>query len=230
MKYILLLGLYFKKYKNNFKLRIYADDHYIDEIVLKEETLGKDIHYTDELWRDRIPFLARETFIPVPGSESRKFPNKMFIFEIDDSILNDKITFEMNDTNSNDTNCFMTDSNMIMFDEIYLFPKDLLAKRNFDRFIKMYSRRWSLRGLYNTWLLWPGVDTLWEDGIPINKLQNWIGGVRKLHIPLIKKFGTCLLSPDKKEYYKKKYKYTVSAKFVAYLHLCNLLNTHDENQ
>jgi len=228
MKYMLLVGLYFKKYKNEFRLKVYVDDHYLDEIVIEDETLGREIQCSKEEWRQKVPFLHPDKH--VTGETLRRFPNKIFCYEIDSHVLTEKITFEMNDRNSDYTNHFMTKSNMIMFDEIFLFPKDLLKHFNFQKFIKIWSRIYYYRGNYNTQLLWPGTETLWDGVTPVDIRSHWLGGVKKLHIPIIKKFGMCVLSPDKNLQGTKKYMYTVNSKIVSYLELCNLLNIHDESQ
>ena len=133
MKYILGLAFSFEYYKNPATLRILVDDVLIDELVLTEsiERVG-DINYNPKGMSDTLEFKNTNwRYHP-----KRSLAKKMYIYEVDESILNHYIRLEIENNNTNHTNGFITKYSYFIFDLVFLLPKkyfedlELMSKEN----------------------------------------------------------------------------------------------------
>ena len=114
MKYILAIGLSFKYFRGTTFIKIFSDDNFIDELSLDQPIRAEHknaIYMPDRL--DANSAITKDNFIK---TQNQKFllSEKMFYYEIDESILGRQISFEFEDNNSNYTNGFMTKSNLGM--------------------------------------------------------------------------------------------------------------------
>lgn len=225
MKYVLLIGVYFKKYKNNFKLRISADGHLVDELTIDEEISEKKFEWADLGWNKKIDFMRPGKYDPT--DLVWRFPNKIFLYEISDKFLKSHIGLDFNDNNNNYSNGFMTKSNMIKLDELFLFPKCLLQKKRWGSFIKLWRKVYHQRNIKNSKIMFPGATqefiTDVDQGI-IGAGKPWMGGNRSLSIHVIKKHGIVFLSPTHTLDQSKKHTYSVNVRFPAYLYHYRLIN------
>ena len=119
MNYYFGFNLGVKLYKNFPTLKIYADDRLVDLIHLDESNLYKDHNIFD-----------RKTY--PAGSDGDRYwhldrlvSDKVHLFEISDKYLNREITIDIDNSDSNYTNGFMTNSTLIYFSNIFLIPASL---------------------------------------------------------------------------------------------------------
>ena len=145
MKYILFLAFEYKHYKKPATIELFADDLLIDSIELKESIRRKDGEW-------KHPYETPE-YDPVPkqrstqgGGNGQAHTNqfefrdekykrwihwvnkwsvceKFFTFEIDESVLKNKLTLNVINNSNNYTNGFMTKFSWFKFDIVGLIPK-----------------------------------------------------------------------------------------------------------
>ena len=99
MKYILAFGIFFKKFSNSTKIRIFSDDLFIDEITLDENMLGKEKKQITHAHYDNAMELLhpdkKEQVFGTGGIHMKLFPEKLFVYEIDESAIGKKISMEI---------------------------------------------------------------------------------------------------------------------------------------
>ena len=106
MSYMLGLLFSYSRYKHDAVVRIYADDHLVDEIRLTDNINLKAFNYGDmPIWegvwesiRDNYGEFSRVLFLP----------EKLFLFEIHEKYLNSAVRIEIDNNHNNYTNGFMT--------------------------------------------------------------------------------------------------------------------------
>ena len=131
MVYVLLLSFEYHRYHHDAIMRVYADNTLIDEQALSKDIKIRPIDYTD------MP----PGWITAGPKNYRKIkyvPEKLFLFEIDKSKLNDKITVEIINDQNNHTNGFMTEYSYIRFHDMFLLPKCLLDYKNWKSLTTRY--------------------------------------------------------------------------------------------
>ena len=87
MSHILGLLFSYSRYKHDAVVRVYADDHLVDELSLQENIPLKTFNYNDMPVNSTIPLVE-------PDAEFSRvliLPEKLFLFEIQDKYLNRKI-------------------------------------------------------------------------------------------------------------------------------------------
>ena len=202
MKYILAVGIFFKKFRNSTKIKLFSNNLLIDEIILEEPLLGKEkAEIIHNYFHDIKELLELG---PAPTGRGRQiFPEKVFVYEIDESVLGEKISFELNDSNSNYTNGFMTESNQIAIDNIILFPKKMFTKEKLSRTLEFMRKKHNLNDLdkivsdtavkeyQKNYIPWPCLDWNFHDSDKetIYKRREWLGGKKRFHVNVRKKFG-----------------------------------------
>ena len=255
MKYILGFTLLFKKYRGSLKLRVFSDDLLIDELVQEDsiDTISdaakmKLMKKTNCHEHIGIPIMpgAENDAVKMMSQHISNSPEKIFLYEIDSRVLGDKIRFEINDKNSNYTNGFMTKSNVICFQQIFLIPKHLFA---YEPLRKLYLRDRKRcpqlhdpahpdyakqenpnthdHSIVNDAILWPvvkGVCTEDVEGKIKYAQKQWYGGQATVHVPLIKKFGIFMLHSER-DFQKRQKKLILSTDFLRCVRVFNLLNT-----
>ena len=245
MKYILAFGIFFKKFSNSMQIRIFSDDLFIDEITLDENLLGKEkTQITHTQYDNALELLHPEKKKQVfygGGIHMRLFPEKLFVYEIDESAIGGKILFEIDDKNSNFTNGFMTASNMFAIDSVFLFPKHMFSEKKILRVMEF------MRKIYNNDNLdsisseqeqneydrkhvpWPNQVKIFNtDTMESYGRGHWHGGTKRLHVNVRKKFGLHLLWSGRNES-NKTIKFGNPREFIEYNRYYRLINTINEN-
>ena len=120
MKYILGLLFEYKHYKKTSHLKIFTGDTLIDDIKLDDSIpfKGNNNNNDDEriIYRKGPPVWLHRN--------NTQHVNKCFLYEIDETALNDRMVFQITNDDNNYTNGFMTKFSHINFQNIFLIPKD----------------------------------------------------------------------------------------------------------
>tara|TARA_Y100001937_G_scaffold62072_1_gene85151 strand:- start:228 stop:944 length:717 start_codon:yes stop_codon:yes gene_type:complete len=205
MKYILAVGIIFKKYKRPMAVTI-RSKKFIDSFIIDE-----DIGYKDhpEARRNEKPppkFFELRALGEFPYLE---IPNKFNFYEIDHDALGDKLSIDFDCEDNNYTNGFMTKTGMFKLRMICIIPKQFFKffyeskgqHRAFQRMQERSSREYFQTPdsiwPYNrkTWS-WSSANTdLEREWLHIDPQPVWLGGKMQVHIPIIKKFGIKMLDP-----------------------------------
>jgi hypothetical protein len=241
MKYILGIGLEFKYFKGETKIRIFSKDKFIDEILLDDHipcTLKKR-----KIMKPNDSFGNQDTKTNLGFSKILEIPlpNKLFLYEIDESCLGEKIIFEMNDKNSNHTNGFMTKSNLVKFQTIFLMPKSSLKEENYTKLLGFMQKRfnkydpyeedgYNLFGPWKAFVIdWPGTQFLYNSNGE-NVRLHWLGGRNTCHVYLRKKFRIYQIWPGRTTNAGYPTVQGIPELFINYIHHYNLLNIYNEDQ
>ena len=115
MKYVLILSLLYKKYKeNNGKLFLHLNDRLIDNISLSEDIDLKSVSYKCSI-ADRTQ------------SWNGWVPGKFYYYEIESNEIDqndiNKLHIRVENDHNNYTNGFMTKTSYVAFSSICLIPK-----------------------------------------------------------------------------------------------------------
>ena len=240
MKYILGLGLLLQYFRGKTNVRIFSDDRLIDVLTLDQTITSEHrnrIYMTDHLDSP----LNAENFIEADYKE--KLPEKMFWYEIDESVLGRKISFEFEDNNSNYTNGFMTKSNLISFPAILLLPKFEFNNEKIEKFWRFIHRRFVREytmhddrpmtneyGKVEVHPYWPIAVKLYDDKDQLQERDQWFGGKQKIHVVLRKKFGVHHIYHKNTDQPKVPLVLGDTSLFITYNHYYNLLNRINEDQ
>ena len=250
MKYILGIGLLFKYFRGTTTIKIFSDDTFIDELTLDESITSERrdrMYMTDHLdtisSTSLLQNLDLSRKLNVEANYKDEMPKKMFWYEIDESVLGRKISFEFEDKNSNYTNGFMTKSNLVSLPSILLFPKfefDNKKIKKFWRFIhRRFVRRYTFRdnrlmaneyGTADVHPYWPIAVKLYNDKDQLQERDQWFGGKQKIHVMLRKKFGVHHIYHKNTDRPKIPLVLGDTSTFITYNHYYNLLNRINEDQ
>ena len=134
MSYFLMLLFEYKRYKKDAMIRIYADDHLVDEVILEKEIKLKAVKYPEEgIYRERMGIPHKQEYPQNGYTPVQILPEKLFLFQISQQHLNRNIRIEVVNDNNNYTNGFMTQHSYIKFHMVDLFPVCLLESKNWSR-------------------------------------------------------------------------------------------------
>jgi len=120
MSYWLCLSFLYHRYRGDCKIRVYADDYQVGEIILTDSIGLKTVSLEAEPLRQPVQ-IERPNYTRV-----YIIPEKLFLFEIQEKHLNDRITIKVENDFNNHTNGFMTKFSYINFRQIFLVPDCLL--------------------------------------------------------------------------------------------------------
>jgi len=240
MKYILAIGIFFKHFRGSTKINMYSNDYFIDEIVLDQNLLGTR---KAEIIHDR--FENAEDLLNLGPSHNarwdrKNYPNKLFVYEIAESVLGEQIRFEINDKNTNYTNGFMTDSNLVAIDNIMLFPKDMVSKEKLPRTLEFMKKRCNEISLElnvaerdeydRNYISWPGTLDVFDTETDTKYgIGEWLGGQKKFHVKVRRKFGIHLIW-NGRNYTNNLIRFGNPKEFIEYLYFYRLINIVNENQ
>tara|TARA_X000000950_G_scaffold286077_1_gene393885 strand:+ start:2225 stop:2962 length:738 start_codon:yes stop_codon:yes gene_type:complete len=240
MKYILGISLTFEHFKGETKIKIFCDNTLIDDIILDKTIKTEpafsyypDINQTSE-------FVSIQSKMPVD------LPEKIFLYEIDDAILGDKLSFEIEDENSNYTNGFMTRSNLLMFHQVFIMPKILLEKNNFNKLGKLFRNRFKkydaiadamdAKGIVGenaelnaTAIDWPFYNKFYKTDSQDLHINTWFGGTTEIYMKIRKKFGIKHLWPGR-AHSNNAVVMGLPVWFATYCHKYGLINKINEDQ
>ena len=217
MKYYLILGLQVQRYKGSIDISIHSDGILIDQLQI-DHSINQ--HVPEYLWTSggsQLSFNRKinkhySDLVPLPelvNVDREKdivmyainMPEKMFMYEIDDSVLGSEITLTINDQNTNYTNGFMTKSNLFQLCFAMLIPKDFCHKNNWSRINKLFKKFQKYRTsverndgeTFANTVHWP-ITRFCKIGDNQELIhKHWVGGNNKLVLTVYKKFGIYML-------------------------------------
>lgn len=213
MKYILVLGILYKKYKEETaNVKIYAGGRFVDEFDLtKDLDVCPNVLPSIEQ-RHFKQFSATQHFTQDKDKKlwENSLPKFYKVFEIDDAFLNDTLKIRVDNSWSDYTNGFMKNSAMIQFPVIALFPKSIIENDG-EKLIKMLIRYDDLRKKSRVagrlqgpdqgyGLSWPAVSEINVDfefdqhnkpGLYF--INHWLGSNFDVSIDIINKHGMKML-------------------------------------
>jgi hypothetical protein len=259
MKYVLGLSFEFKYYKNPANIKIFSNNQLIDDIDLTEDIKLKTIT-PDELCKN-IPvyndwyYPGWDTLDEVDPYNSfpyTKMPEKMFVYTLDETVLQNSIKIEITNNNSNYTNGFMTKWSSFTFRYIFLVPTYYLDLKNYALLMRKDNpvitnfdmpKSTDIGGFKTTNkitnnLMWPDEYRFVENGQlvfePSDKTHCWRnwekGGSFSFELPIIEcilKKGLKMLGPINYEQLleKEKRRLYLSDFYPLYINHLNLINT-----
>jgi hypothetical protein len=249
MDYVLIIILQFQQYKNNMKLELFSDDLFIDQLVLdKSVPLQKEI-WTPQDYNDSFKLISKNYpmhFHKTPDnvSEYCPCPDRIFFYQLNESCLGDKLTIKLNDTNTNYTNGFMTKSNLIKFERIFLVPKKILELESMQSLLERYPKifqkiahKYFTRDVIDYTILWPGNKRFSppimgdSEELTMAECDIWHGGVKSLHLPIVKKHGVHMI--DINRFVRPSNlskKIAIDQNFWHYMTYYKLINISNEDQ
>ena len=170
-------------------VRIYVDDCLVDEL-----SLSSDINL-----KTTANGLAGGQLAPVAGPRNNTpvlfIPEKLFLFEIDERHLCNRIRIEVQNKHNNHTNGFMTKFSYLKFHNIFLFPSCLLEHKRWRRIIDRLDG-WVSDEDENNRCMFPHrpfADEITLQPDTRQEKEHWLwhilGGSFSMEIPLIRKHG-----------------------------------------
>jgi len=148
MSYVLALLFEYKRYKQDAVIKIYADDHLVDEVILEKDIKLKVIKYPEKsLYSKRMGIPPKQRYPEKGYTPLQILPEKLFLFNISQQYLNRNIRIEVLNDNNNYTNGFMTKNSYIKFHKVYLFPSCLIESKNWLRLNRFFSNQ----DMFNYW-------------------------------------------------------------------------------
>jgi len=146
MSYMFAFSLLYYRYNRDCVIRVYADNHFIDEICLQDDIKLKARSTTIRPW-------GRDSFGPLNYCPIQILPEKLFMFEIDDSFLHKTIRLEIENDHNNYTNGFMTKYAHIRFGAVFLIPKCLLQFSNWKKIERFHTGNFRESNNYPMWFI-----------------------------------------------------------------------------
>jgi len=247
MKYILGLSIAYQPYKNRtVLLRIHSKGRLIDELRLKDEikyvskivkkSLVKQYLLEPEMAFDDLYRCNYNNLIPKQEEPREyKLPNKLFLFEIDEEDIGDKVTLECVNNNNNFTNGFMTKFSYITLHNVFLIPKKFFKGGNILKimkklFLKSESTQKDPNKKEHNW---PGAKIIQYRGQGYDPKSHdetilWVklGGHFFLDIDVVKKHKIKLFSDRKRPHGQYQADWTGFALIMLY----DLINRFNEDQ
>jgi len=261
MRYTLVIGIQHKKYKKPAKVTIGLGDRMLDTFTVYQEhkkpddfmslfTIDKNLetHWYNNTHDPIVdgPAVCR---LPDQSPWSRPWsrtpvPNLLKVYEIEDQHLNDKISINVENSDNNYTNGFMTKTSLLRIPVIALFPTQFTENRaktlmqsiiriemSYGRMIERTGRGWISD---ETRVGWPCANSfmLYKQYRNSNskrcKFDEWIGGDFTAEMKVDKKFGFKYLTTEGNR--KTGFPYSCSPKDLFVASFKQLLNIYNENQ
>ena len=262
MKYALGLLFEFKYYKNPANIKIFSNNQLIDDIDLTED-INSTINLSSATLCKTLP-VYKNWYYPCWEEDDilpklnknylRKIPEKIFLYTLDETILQNSIEIEITNNNTNYSNSFMTKWSSFTFKDIFLIPTYYLNLKNY---ITFYEKRLNERQLqdntpnYNSAntknfignkLQWPNENRIVKNGQFVTNEDNHIethwwewtrGGSFSFKLPIIEYIhekGLKMLGPINYEQLLEKEKRYLHQSEVCplYFNHFNLINTQNE--
>ena len=129
MHYIFGLSFEYHRYRRDAVLKVYADDHLVDEVNLSESINLRtvNLHGCPQVYQG-----------PNNYSRVRIIPEKLLLFEIKEQYLHSDIRIDVQNDNNNYTNGFMTNSSHIKFHRMFLVPSCLLQDSDWMKKLRRF--------------------------------------------------------------------------------------------
>ena len=123
MRYVLLLGVSYKKFKGDCRLTVSTGQRVIDDIVI-EDNISE---VNPKNFQTMIPIIpddpVRYQNVEKKMQDAKKFPTKIFRYEVEGDEMGDHVAIDLKLNDNNYTNAFMTETALIKIKFVYLFPK-----------------------------------------------------------------------------------------------------------
>ena len=116
MKYVLMVGFCYQKYKKNLNVQIFSGSTMIDDLTIDEDIIDPAVNIT----LDPLNALTHQSTLPT----------KWFCFEVNEEILEDDITVKFKLHDNNYSNGFMTKTALAKINCIALVPKNFIDKHD----------------------------------------------------------------------------------------------------
>ena len=135
MKYTLVLGIEYKKYKNPGDIAVYVGGRLIDAFQIEQDVtfVREDaiISMLDETWYHRLDMthLLKEHLQNGNHWKYTKLPKLFKIYEIEEQDLNGLVEIKVDNSHNDYNNGFMKNNSMIRFPLIGLFPSHFVENR-----------------------------------------------------------------------------------------------------
>jgi hypothetical protein len=152
MKYILVLGIKYKKYKKPAVINLHIGDRFIDTFRLEHDYPGVENvdRHVEQFWFDKLgkSKWIENIYDPTcglyydPTLKTYKFdklPNFFKVYTIDEETLEGKIKIEVNNSNNDSNNGFMKNNSLINLSIVGLFPSALTDNMG-EKFVKTITR------------------------------------------------------------------------------------------
>lgn len=128
MNHVLGLSFEYHRYHRDAVVRVYADDRLVHESQLSEDIKLRTANIS------RMPSYSQgANYGPHNWTRVEIFPDKLFLYEIDERHLGRRIRIEVINDQNNHTNGFMTDFAYIKFYHIFLIPSCFLRYDSWER-------------------------------------------------------------------------------------------------
>jgi hypothetical protein len=148
MKYILGIGLNYKKYKKDATIKIYLNDELIEiyQLTNNIESIKVPTNTIKKI-QDTFKYFKRWWFKSYDAfNEKCRMPSYIKLIEVDESEIGKELRIEVKNDDSNYTNGFMTKSSTIEPNFLILAPKKLLenyGKFFFDFQDRLFKKHWN---------------------------------------------------------------------------------------
>lgn len=119
MSYVLGMSFEYHRYHRDAIIKVYADDQLVDEFSLTKDIKSKAVDIS------RLP-PGSDKIGPQNFTRIAILPEKLFLFEISERFLHDRIRIEVENSYNNHTNGFMTEYAYVKFRHLFVVPKCLL--------------------------------------------------------------------------------------------------------
>ncbi len=208
MKYILVLGIEYKKFKNQAKISVEIGNKFVDTFELDQDYPGtKEMQsYLEPYWYDKLDKKRWLSVKPQGTQDWQSLPNFFKVYEIHEDNLNDLLRIGVENSNSDYTNGFIKNSSLMKLSIVALFPKlavenkgeklmKICTKLNagYRKYVKRNKIDLDVPPFREGWY-WPITNSFYVkrrdtkfDKSKIQTFDEWIGGDFVAEIPIRKK-------------------------------------------
>ena len=240
MKYFLVLGIEYKKYKKPADITIHVGDKFVDTFQLDQDFLcAKDI--LKHIEPDGFAKLDKSSWLTGDWVERWNMVPSLFkIYELDESHLQGKLVVEVSNSNSDYTNGFMKNSSLIRFSIAALVKKEFVKNRG-EKMMKHLLRLIDItetKERSHNWMeqRWPVADNFTitrQNGISDRSGRKnrfwWIGGSFKAEFNIVSMGRTKYLGPVENTEWAKNGR-IIDTDILVLASCRPLLNIYDEDQ
>ena len=174
MKYVLGVGLLYKKYKKQANIRIFSNNRLINDYILDEDVnLKKVTNINTEFVKKYTGSIMKPMSIKDSDElVDLKLPSKITLYELDEEAIGDKISIEVKNDDNNYTNGFMSKFAYITPFTIFLIPKSFLVNgaKLFWKIYKHYNDKVILPNHNNNF--YTGDRASWPIALSFELLKN----------------------------------------------------------
>jgi hypothetical protein len=137
MKYTLVLGIEYKKYKNPATLTVSIGNKFIDTFKLERDFIKTNQNFSniEHYWFDK---LNKKELLTDPDRTKKLWvdmPTFFKIYQINDDDVKDNLEIKVENSNSDFTNGFMKNNSVISLSIVALFPS-VLSQNKGEKLIK----------------------------------------------------------------------------------------------